>query len=74
VGQRGKALTPSAIWRVVKQYGQRAALDISPHTLRHSFGTRLARSKEVDLVTVAAMMGNESLDTTALYTRPSEKI
>jgi len=72
IGQRGNGLTPSAIWRVVKQYGQRAGLTISPHTLRHTFGTRLARSKEVDLVTVATMMGHESLDTTAIYTRPSE--
>jgi site-specific recombinase XerD len=73
ISQRGSGLTPSAIWRVVKQYGQRAGLDISPHTLRHTFGTRLARSKDVDLVTVATMMGHESLDTTALYTRPSEE-
>ena len=57
---------------MVKQYGQRAGLDISPHTLRHTFGTRLARSKEVDLVTVPTLMGHESLDTTALYPRPSE--
>jgi site-specific recombinase XerD len=73
IGQRGTGLTPSAVWRVVKQYGLRAGLDISPHTLRHTFGTRLVRSKGVDLVTVAAMMGHESLDTTAIYTRPSEE-
>ena len=73
VGQRDNGLTPSAIWRVVKQYGQRAGLEISPHTLRHTFGTRLVRGKTVELVTVAAMMGHESLDTTAIYTRPSEE-
>ncbi|MHB1356269.1 MAG: tyrosine-type recombinase/integrase [Anaerolineae bacterium] len=73
IGQRSNGLTPSAIWRVVKQYGQRAGLEISPHTLRHTFGTRLVRGKTVDLVTVAAMMGHESLDTTAIYTRPSEE-
>lgn len=73
VGQRGTGLTPSAIWRVVKQYGLRAGLDISPHTLRHTFGTRLVRSKGIDLVTVATMMGHESLDTTAIYTKPSEQ-
>jgi len=27
----------------------------------------------VHLVTVAAMMGHESLDTTAIYTKPSEE-
>ena len=73
IGQRGGALTPSAIWRVVRKYGQRAGFEISPHTLRHTFGTRLVRSKGVDLVTVAAMMGHESLDTTAIYTKPSEE-
>jgi site-specific recombinase XerD len=73
VGQRCNGLTPSAIWRLVKQYGQRAGLDISPHTLRHTFGTRLVRRKGVDLVTVAAMMGHESLDTTAIYTQPTEE-
>ncbi len=73
LGQRGNGLTPSAIWRVVKKYGQRAELAISPHTLRHTFGTRLVRSQGVDLVTVAAMLGHESLDTTAIYTKPSEE-
>jgi site-specific recombinase XerD len=71
LGQREGPLTPSGVWRVVKKYGERAGLSISPHTLRHTFGTRLVRGKGVDLVTVAAMMGHESLDTTALYTQPT---
>jgi len=70
LGQRDDRLTPSAMWRVVNKYGQRAGLSISPHTLRHTFGTRLVRSG-TDLVTVAAMMGHESLDTTAIYTQPT---
>ena len=70
LGQRDEPLTPSGIWRVVKKYGQRAGLDTSPHTLRHTFGTRLVRSG-TDLVTVAAMMGHESLDTTAIYSQPT---
>lgn len=73
LGQRDEPLTPSAIWRVVKKYGQRAGLHISPHTLRHTFGTQLVRTSGIDLVTVAAMMGHESLDTTALYTQPTQE-
>ena len=73
IGQRGGGLTPSAICRLVKRYGERAGLAIAPHTLRHTFGRRLARSKGVDLLTVATMMGHESLDTTAIYARPSEE-
>ena len=72
LGQRGGGLSSSAVWRVVKKYGERTGVELSPHTLRHTFGTRLVRRKGVDLVTVAAMMGHESLDTTAMYTRPSE--
>jgi site-specific recombinase XerD len=72
LGQRGGGLTSSAVWRVVKKYGERAGVELSPHTLRHTFGTRLVRSGEVDLVTVSAMMGHESLDTTAIYTHPTE--
>jgi site-specific recombinase XerD len=73
LGQRGNGLTPSGIWRVVKKYGGRAGLELSPHTLRHTFGTRLVRRKGIDLVTVAAMMGHASLDTTAIYTQPTEE-
>ena len=56
---------------MVKQYGQRARLEISPHTLRHTFGTRLVHRKGIDLVTVAAMRGHASLDMTAIYTQPT---
>ncbi len=52
---------------------QRAGREISSHTLRHTIGTRLVRSKGVDLVTAAAMIGHESLETTAIYTQPSEE-
>ena len=61
------------MWRVGKKYGQRAGLEISPHTLRHTFGTRLVRRKGIDIVTVAPMMGHASLETTAICTQPSEE-
>jgi site-specific recombinase XerD len=73
LGQRGGGLTSSGIWRLVKRYGERAGLDISPHDLRHTYGTCLVREEGVDLVTVALLMGHRSLDTTAIYTQPSEE-
>ena len=48
-----------------------AGLDISPHELRHAYGTRLVREEGVDLVTWAALMEHKSLDTTAICTQPS---
>ena len=72
MGKRGDQLKSSGIWRLVQRYGKRAGLDISPHDLRHTYGTRLVREEGVDLVTVATLMGHKSLDTTAIYTQPSE--
>lgn len=73
IGQRGNGLTRYGIWRIVDKYGQQADLDVSPHTLRHTFGRRLVTEEDVDLVTVQTMMGHESPATTARYTRPSEE-
>ncbi|MGH8920733.1 MAG: tyrosine-type recombinase/integrase, partial [Actinomycetes bacterium] len=44
----------------------------SAHTIRHTFGTNLLRNG-VDIVTVAELMGHRRLDTTRLYTRPTER-
>ena len=70
--QKGGALTPSAVWRVVKSIGKAAGVELSPHTLRHTFGTNLVRAG-TDLVSVATLLGHESLNTTAIYTRPSRR-
>ena len=70
VSQRGGALTPNAIWRVVTRYAQFARVAVSPHGLRHTFCTRLLREQGADLVAVATLAGH-SVATTARYTRPS---
>lgn len=72
VGQRGP-LSENAVRRIVDKYARRAGLeDVTPHTLRHSFG-RHALDVGVDLVTVATLLGHEDLKTTAIYTRPSQE-
>lgn len=73
IGRRGP-LTASGVWRIVAEYARKAGLeDVHPHVLRHTFATRLLREAGADLVTVAELLGHESLNTTARYTRPSEK-
>ena len=47
-------------------------MKVTPHTLRHTFGTRLLHEAKADLVTVAALMGHSSIATTAIYTQPGE--
>jgi integrase/recombinase XerD len=55
----------------VFKYAQQARLeDVSPHTLRHTFG-KTTLDAGVDLVTVSRLMGHERLETTAIYTTPS---
>jgi integrase/recombinase XerC len=44
---------------------------ISPHSLRHSFAKNLVDA-EVTLEKVAKLLGHESLETTKIYTLPSE--
>src|SRR5712692_60113 len=70
---RGTRMTTDAIADVIEAITKAAGLDdhVTSHVLRHTFGTELTRSG-VDLVTVAELMGHASLETTRLYTRPSE--
>lgn len=73
IGRRGP-LTPSGVWRIVVKYARKAGLEnVHPHVLRHTFATRLLREVGTDLVTVAELLGHESLNTTARYTKPSER-
>jgi integrase/recombinase XerD len=71
VGQRGTGLTIRAVEKLVEKYARLAGLpDVSPHTLRHTFGKH-ALDAGVDLVTVSRLLGHERLETTAIYTTPS---
>jgi len=72
LGQRGP-LKKSAIWRIVKKYTDRAEVEASPHTFRHTFATRLLRDHDMDIITVSKLLGHSSVDSTAIYTQPSQK-
>ncbi|MGI9951386.1 tyrosine-type recombinase/integrase [Moorellaceae bacterium AZ2] len=70
VGQRGP-LTDRAVRKILEKYAYQAHIqDLSPHVLRHTCAKNLVDSG-VDLVKVAAILGHESLDTTAVYTQPT---
>ncbi|MBN1890430.1 MAG: tyrosine-type recombinase/integrase [Thermoflexales bacterium] len=73
VSQRGAAITPAGVWRIVNKYGRHAGIKgVSPHVLRHTFATLLLREGDVDLVTVSDLLGHENINTTARYTRSTE--
>jgi integrase/recombinase XerC len=70
IGKRG-ALQPNAIQRSLAEYGRRAQVELTPHTLRHTFGKNLIDA-QVSIEKVAALLGHSNLNTTRLYTLPSQ--
>jgi site-specific recombinase XerD len=48
-------------------------LPVSAHTLRHTFALNYLKANPGNLVELASMLGHESLDTTAIYTKASKE-
>jgi integrase len=71
---RGTAMPVRSIQNVIAALVRRARLttsDISAHRLRHTFALAWLRQHPGRLVELAQLLGHESLDTTAVYTRAS---
>lgn len=69
----GTGIGAQAIENLVRKYARRAGLEaVTPYTLRHTFG-KSALDASVDLVTVAWLLGHDSVETTAIYTQPSAR-
>lgn len=73
---RGAPMPTRTIQAVITQLGRRAKitrLRVSAHTLRHTFALHYLKQNPGKLVELADLLGHESLDTTAIYTRPSRE-
>ena len=64
----GKTMSRQGFWKIVKYYGDKAGIqvDITPHTLRHSFAAHLI-SSGADIQAVQTMLGHADLATTLAY-------
>jgi len=70
LGQRGP-MGVRGVQKVVAKYAYHAYIEnVTPHTLRHTFGKNLTDAG-VSLEKIAALMGHESLETVRIYISPS---
>jgi len=67
-------LTARSIQNIVNKYAKRSGLpiEVTPHTLRHSFATDLLISG-ADIRSVQEMLGHESIRTTQVYTHVTNR-
>lgn len=72
LNQRGGRLSRQSMWMILSKAAEQSGVDVevSPHTLRHSFATHLLEGG-ADVRVVQELLGHASVTTTQIYTKVS---
>ncbi|MFM1779219.1 MAG: site-specific tyrosine recombinase XerD [Actinomycetota bacterium] len=67
LNQRGGRLSRQSVWEIIQSAGEAQGIEVSPHSLRHSFATHLLEGG-ADVRVVQELLGHASVATTQIYT------
>lgn len=74
INKNKKGLSIRAIQKLVMKYTDAFNVPMSPHKLRHSYGTKLALKTNGNIPIIMTQMGHSNSDTSMLYINESKKI
>ena len=68
VNQYGSRITRQGLWKILKDYGEKAQLEhsLTPHTLRNSFAVHMLQNG-ADLKSLQELMGHDDITATQVY-------